>query len=158
MIFHEDELRRELQAAAERIQASPRLLADAHAGGRRRLRRRRALQVAPLAAALAGFAVLSPHLSAGDRSRSEVALAASPEDTQPPATRKAPPAPTQAPEPTPDDPFTDVEQRAREAFFDAGYTFDDAVQLGSLWNQGFDEAKVTGGQRLLSGQPLPFEP
>ena len=158
MTFDEDELRRELEAVAERIRASPRLLADARAGGRRRLRRRRAWHVAPLAAAVTSFAVLSPHLSTGDRNQSGAALPASPQDAPPPATGEAPPAPSQAPEPTPDDVFPDAEQQAREAFFAAGYTFDDAVRLGASWNQGFDEAKVTGGRRLLSGQPLPFEP
>ncbi|GAA0295655.1 hypothetical protein [Kineococcus aurantiacus] len=47
---------------------------------------------------------------------------------------------------------------AVDAFFAAGYTYDDAVTLGETWNVDPWEAKVTGGQKLTAGETLPVAP
>lgn len=49
-------------------------------------------------------------------------------------------------------------QAALEAFFDAGYGWEDAEALGELWDADPEETKVLGGQALLEGRPLPFGP
>jgi hypothetical protein len=43
-------------------------------------------------------------------------------------------------------------------FFDAGYTYDDAVALAKLWGGDPYEAKATAGQKLLNGETLPVKP
>ncbi|WP_380159231.1 hypothetical protein [Kineococcus sp. R86509] len=61
----------------------------------------------------------------------------------------------------PSDPGTGVgddESAAVDAFFAAGYTYDDAVALGTVWNVDPWEAKVTGGGKLLAGETLPVAP
>jgi hypothetical protein len=48
---------------------------------------------------------------------------------------------------------------ALRAFFDAGYVWDDAVQLATLWKLSDpSEAKVVAGKKLEDGQKLPIEP
>lgn len=166
MTFSEDELRYELHSAAENVHAPPHLLTTTQAGGRRRLRRRRALHLTPLAAVLTGLAMWSPHLRIDDPSRSGTTVAASPEQPQSPTSQTpqetsrqaSAPLPGPAPDLSGDNSISDADMQARDAFFDAGYTYDDAVRLGALWNQDTDEAKVTGGQRLILGQSLPFNP
>ncbi|WP_436529297.1 hypothetical protein [Actinoplanes sp. HUAS TT8] len=46
-----------------------------------------------------------------------------------------------------------------EAFFNAGYTIEDATKLSKLWHlpTAYD-AKVAGGKKILAGQSLPFKP
>jgi hypothetical protein len=63
--------------------------------------------------------------------------------------------------PAPTDPVAEVpaeEIAAADAFFAAGYTYDDAVALGAVWKVDSWEAKVTGGQKLLAGETLPVAP
>jgi hypothetical protein len=46
-----------------------------------------------------------------------------------------------------------------EAFFNAGYTYDDAVRLGQMWNNANTyQVKVTAGQKLIAGETLPIKP
>jgi hypothetical protein len=46
-----------------------------------------------------------------------------------------------------------------DAFFNAGYTYDDAVQLGKLWNNSDTyQVKVAAGQKLIAGETLPIKP
>ena len=46
-----------------------------------------------------------------------------------------------------------------EAFFAAGYTYDDAVKLAKLWKTPDPyQAKVEGGKKLLAGETLPIRP
>lgn len=52
----------------------------------------------------------------------------------------------------------DADQDLRTTYFDAGYTYDDAVVLGAQWNLDPWEAKVEGGRRLVAGETLPVEP
>jgi hypothetical protein len=56
-------------------------------------------------------------------------------------------------------PAADPDQDARDAFFGAGYTYDDAVALAKAWSSS-DEfaAKVTAGRKLLAGETLPVAP
>jgi hypothetical protein len=49
--------------------------------------------------------------------------------------------------------------RARTAFFAAGYTYDDAVTLGNLWHESDTfQVKADAGQKLLDGGKLPIAP
>ena len=52
------------------------------------------------------------------------------------------------------------QDRALTAYFNAGYGYDDAVQLAKLWNMAGDpgQVKVAAGERLLAGQTLPIAP
>lgn len=51
------------------------------------------------------------------------------------------------------------EDRAVDAFFNAGYTYDDAVRLGQMWNEpNTAHVKAEAGQKLLDGQTLPIKP
>jgi len=62
------------------------------------------------------------------------------------------------PVPTPD-PSASAEAAALQAFFDAGYVWDDAVQLATLWHlDDPSRAKVDAGKLLESGQTLPIQP
>ena len=50
------------------------------------------------------------------------------------------------------------EPAAVDAFFAAGYTYDDAVALAALWKLADPyAAKVAGGEKLLAGQTLPIK-
>ncbi|MEV6346293.1 hypothetical protein [Actinoplanes sp. NPDC051851] len=64
---------------------------------------------------------------------------------------------TQAPSPTPSaDPTKEW-----DAYFDAGYDYDDAVKLAGLWKMSKDEigaVKAEAGSRLLAGETLPIKP
>jgi hypothetical protein len=49
--------------------------------------------------------------------------------------------------------------KARAAFFNAGYTYADAVTLGNMWNDSNTyQVKADAGQKLLDGQTLPIAP
>jgi hypothetical protein len=53
----------------------------------------------------------------------------------------------------------DQARKAEEAFFNAGYSYDDAVRLAAQWNlAGPSEAKIAGGAKLEAGVALPFPP
>jgi hypothetical protein len=56
------------------------------------------------------------------------------------------------------DPVSGEEMGAVDAFFGAGYEYDDAVTLGALWNVDSWEAKIAGGQKLIAGETLPVQP
>jgi hypothetical protein len=46
-----------------------------------------------------------------------------------------------------------------DAFFEAGYDYADAQRLSRLWKTTDPyDAKVMAGQKLISGEPLPFKP
>ncbi|MGI4894010.1 MAG: hypothetical protein ACRYF3_02735 [Janthinobacterium lividum] len=45
-----------------------------------------------------------------------------------------------------------------DAYFSAGYDYDDAVELGKIWNVDFYDAKVSAGEKLLAGETLPVQP
>ncbi|MGX6606317.1 hypothetical protein ACWKSP_29955 [Micromonosporaceae bacterium Da 78-11] len=51
------------------------------------------------------------------------------------------------------------ETRRVEAFFAAGYDYQDAVKLARLWKSADPyHAKIEGGKRLLAGRTLPIKP
>ncbi|MFS0700184.1 hypothetical protein AB6N24_09460 [Cellulomonas sp. 179-A 4D5 NHS] len=46
----------------------------------------------------------------------------------------------------------------RDAFWDAGYTYEDAVALSELWSVDVYETKAQAGQLILDGEELPLRP
>jgi len=57
------------------------------------------------------------------------------------------------------DPSVAKEEAQRDAYFAAGYDYDDAVRLAKMWKLAdVGEAKAAAGKKLLAGQPLPFKP
>jgi hypothetical protein len=61
--------------------------------------------------------------------------------------------------PTTPDPAASADAAALQAFFDAGYVWDDAVQLAALWKlPDPSDAKVAAGKKLEAGQKLPIQP
>jgi hypothetical protein len=57
------------------------------------------------------------------------------------------------------DPAASADAAAVQAFFDAGYVWDDAVQLAALWKlPSPSDAKVAAGKKLEAGQKLPIAP
>jgi hypothetical protein len=66
-----------------------------------------------------------------------------------------------SPHPNPSDAATPdpAAAAALQAFFDAGYVWDDAVQLAALWKMSDpSDAKVAAGKKLEAGQTLPIAP
>ena len=56
-------------------------------------------------------------------------------------------------------PPTAADDSAVTAFFNAGYTYADAVQLAQIWKTVSPyAAKIAGGKKLLAGQTLPIKP
>ena len=113
-------------------------------------RRRRGLQVAggtALAAiAVAGVVTLPNLLPGNARNTSSVSFPAGAVPTSAAPSTIASMTPTQ---------FNEY----LNAYFDAGYGYDDAVKLRDLWHVKADVAKVKAeaGRRLLSGETLPFK-
>jgi hypothetical protein len=61
--------------------------------------------------------------------------------------------------PTPVDPGSEPAAAPINAFFGAGYTYDDAVQLAKLWHTSDPyQAKIDAGKKLLAGETLPIKP
>jgi hypothetical protein len=56
--------------------------------------------------------------------------------------------------------FPSAKEEAQvDAFFAAGYNYDDAAALAKLWKQADPyKAKVLGGKKLLAGETLPIKP
>ncbi|MEV4641766.1 hypothetical protein AB0J80_30925 [Actinoplanes sp. NPDC049548] len=73
------------------------------------------------------------------------------------AGKKLPIKPGSAPD-APDVPSSKEDQQVN-AFFEAGYDYDDAVELAKLWKKptAYD-AKILGGKKLLAGETLPIQP
>jgi len=63
------------------------------------------------------------------------------------------------PPPSQDDPQVKADQAALDAFFNAGYVWDDAVKLAKIWHLSDpSDAKVKAGKKLLAGETLPVKP
>jgi hypothetical protein len=61
--------------------------------------------------------------------------------------------------PTPPAPPVTQTDKDVNAFFAAGYTYNDAVKLGNLWNDtNTYQVKADAGKKLLDGQTLPISP
>lgn len=59
----------------------------------------------------------------------------------------------------PDDPAIKAAQAQLEAFFGAGYTWDEAVKLAKIWHlKDPSDAKTMAGKKLLAHQTLPVKP
>lgn len=59
----------------------------------------------------------------------------------------------------PSNPELGKEEARVNAFFTAGYTYDDAVRLATLWKTADPHAaKVEAGKRILAGDAMPFKP
>ena len=112
-------------------------------------RRRKSLQVAGgavlAAVAVAGVVTLPNLLPGNARNTSTVSF--------PAGAVPSSAAPSTIPSMSP----AQMEQYFR-AYFDAGYDYDDAVQLSALWHVKADISKVKAeaGRRLLAGETLPF--
>ncbi|MCI2237143.1 hypothetical protein MN205_01370 [Kineococcus sp. TRM81007] len=146
----EERLRREMAAAVQDVESPAWLPAAARKGGRRRANRRRVLLAAPATAAAVGAVGVA---SWGGWSRPGETSVVSP------AAPGAPAAQPGGQEARQEAARAAVEQaRALEAYFAAGYDYDDAVELGRSWNVEPGEAKVSAGADLLAGRPVPLEP
>ncbi|MFI6072456.1 hypothetical protein ACIA5C_12790 [Actinoplanes sp. NPDC051343] len=63
------------------------------------------------------------------------------------------------PPPSQDDPQVKADQAALDAFFNAGYVWDDAVKLAKAWHLSDpSDAKVVAGKKIEAHQALPFKP
>ncbi|MGW4943425.1 hypothetical protein ACWEOZ_17770 [Actinoplanes sp. NPDC004185] len=69
------------------------------------------------------------------------------------------PIPATPDDPATEDPISPREQKQLDAYFAAGYNYDDAVKLAKLWKLADPfSAKVEGGKRLLAKKKLPVKP
>ncbi|SDT49196.1 hypothetical protein [Actinoplanes derwentensis] len=70
--------------------------------------------------------------------------------------------PSAAPTIDPSAPLTEEQMtEGIDAYFQAGYGYDNAVELAKLWKLGageFAQAKAVAGQKLLAGETLPVKP
>ena len=61
--------------------------------------------------------------------------------------------------PTPDPTVVTGDQAAFDAYFGAGYVWDDAVRLAKMWHLSDPaDAKIMAGKKIEAHQPLPFKP
>jgi len=61
--------------------------------------------------------------------------------------------------PTPGDPADQADTDALQAYFAAGYDWNDAVRLAALWHlPDPSDAKIAAGKKLEAGQTLPIAP
>ena len=146
---------REAFVAHEYLAPDPaEVIAVVHERARRYRRRRRAAQGAGgavLGAGLVAGTVAAPgwlNDTSGRHSGSTISLAA-------PAPQ---PTPTAMTSPSP---LTAAQQeQALNAYFAAGYDYNDALALAQLWHMSGDPTtiKAEAGRRLLAGQKLPITP
>jgi hypothetical protein len=71
-----------------------------------------------------------------------------------------PPAATASSAVSDEAPPQTLEEKRWEAYFAAGYTYDEAVRLQKLWKMKGDigDVKAEAGRRLLAGKKLPIKP
>ncbi len=108
-------------------------------------------------AVAAGGAALGAGLIAGALSLPTL-LAAAPHNATGVTIVGAPGVPSPSPSGTPSQSELDHEW---DAYFHAGYGYDDAVKLAQLWNMNTDDigaVKAEAGRRLLAGETLPIQP
>ena len=144
MIDHEDQLREAFETHEHLAPDPAKVYARVQELARTHRRRRRGAQAA-------GGAVLSAGLIAGAINLPGL-LAGGPQE---PAYVVAAPASASAP------PLSEAElQRDLDAYFAAGYDYDDALELARIWNLTGDvgTVKAEAGRRLLAGETLPIQP
>jgi hypothetical protein len=142
---HEDQLRRAFETHADRTPDPAAVYARVQELSRSYKWRRRGAQAA-------GGAVLSAGLIAGVVNLPAI-LPAGPAA---PGSESAALIPAGAPASSA--PSEDELQKEYDAYFAAGYDYDDAVRLAGLWHMPGDigQVKAEAGRRLLAGETLPF--
>ena len=164
MIHHEDRLREAFESHEHLAPDSAAVYARVQELSKAYVWRRRGAQAAGglvLGAGLiAGVANLPAILPAGpaDNSGAMVAPAAAPAvpSVSPSPSRPAKPVLEESPEPDPD-------QKQYDAYFNAGYDYDDALKLAKKWkmstaDDNIGAVKVRAGQWLIDGKRLPVQP
>ncbi|HWS31256.1 MAG TPA: hypothetical protein VN408_00785 [Actinoplanes sp.] len=112
----------------------------------------------------AGGVALSAGLIAGVTQLPAILPAGPAVTSNAPAFQAAAPAATPSAAPTIDPSATLTEAQMTQgidAYFEAGYGYDNSVELAELWNlgrDGFAQAKAVGGLKLLNGETLPVKP
>jgi hypothetical protein len=148
------------------------VLAVAHVRARRYRRRRRAAQGAGGAVLGAGLVASSVAAAGwlpnnnGRHGGSTVSLAAPPPLPNPSVSASPSPLASPAPFASPalvssPTPLSSTQQEAAlNAYFAAGYDYDNALALAQLWHMSGDPTtvKAEAGRRLLAGQTLPITP
>lgn len=121
--------------------------------------RRRGVQAAGgtvVAAGLIAGGLQLPHLlpGQGQDSVNTVAVGAAP------ATSPTVTLPASKPAGPKMSPAEELLQKRYDAYFNAGYDYDDAVALAKLWHSkgNIGSVKAEAGKRLLAGQTLPIKP
>ncbi len=106
---------------------------------------------------VAGSAVLGAGLIAGVISLPSI-LPDDPAATNPAIIAAAPASPSPAPSVPATSPSKDDLERYWDAYFDAGYDYEDAEKLAVLWQTTAEPGmiKAEAGKRLLAGEQLPF--
>ncbi|SFJ68386.1 hypothetical protein [Cellulomonas sp. KH9] len=79
-------------------------------------------------------------------------------DAAAPAPADVPVRPEGGDVPAPEQPTVAYTDAQYDAFWDAGYTSEDAKALAALWGTEIIETKARAGQALLDGQTLPVAP
>lgn len=75
----------------------------------------------------------------------------------PPTGSSATKAGSAAAKATPEEAVAPASQKALNAFFAAGYTYDDATQLARIWHEtDITQVKAEAGKKLLAGETLPI--
>jgi len=142
------------------------VIAVVHEKARRYRRRRRAAQSAGgavLGAGLVAGTVAAPgwlNATSTRHSGSTLSLAAPAPQPIPTPLASASPLASPATVASPS-PLTSAQQdQAISAYFAAGYNYNDALALATLWHMSGDPStiKAEAGRRLLAGQTLPFRP
>jgi hypothetical protein len=121
--------------------------------------RRRGVQAAGgtvVAAGLIAGGLQLPHLLPGQApdNATNVAVGAAP------ASSPAVTLPASKPAGPKLSPAEELLQKRYDAYFNAGYDYDDAVALAKLWHSrgNIGSVKAEAGKRLLAGQTLPIKP
>ena len=162
MIHHEDRLREAFESHEHLAPDPAKVYARVQELSKAYVWRRRGAQTAGGivvgAGLIAGVLNLPSILPAGpaDNSGAMVAPAAAPAvpSVSPSPSRPARPPIEQSPEPDPD-------QKQYDAYFNAGYDYDDAVKLAKKWKMDKEDigaVKVRAGQWLIDGKRLPVRP
>jgi hypothetical protein len=119
-------------------------------------RRRRGAQAAGgavLGAGLIAGAINLPALLPAEPATTVTMVAPGAAPTTSPSPKLSPSAPALSP-------AEQKLQRQWDAYFGAGYGYDDAVKLAEIWHSKTDigAVKAEAGRRLLAGQKLPIKP
>lgn len=158
MTDHENQLREAFATHEDQAPDPAAVYARVQELSRTYLWRRRGVQAAGgtvVAAGLIAGGIQLPHLLPGPADNvSTVTVGAAPAVSP---TRSLPPS---KPGGGKLSPAEDQLQKYYNAYFNAGYDYDDAVALAKLWHSKGDigSVKAAAGKKLLAGQTLPIKP